>query len=188
MLIRYLGMGSIALLCGAALFQIVRPSVPRLLYNPSPSAPIGWYRVEPSRPVRRDELVAAFAPPEAAALAIERQYLPPDVPLIKTVWAVEGAQICHANRRVTAPDRPSLVVLTHDSLGRSLPSKDGCYVLAEGEVFLVSTDVQTSFDSRYFGPVAVSDLLGPVRYLGRWRRRAESLQERYDGDERAGHG
>ncbi|WP_371398739.1 S26 family signal peptidase [Algimonas porphyrae] len=188
MLIRYLGMGSVALLCGAALFQIVRPSVPRLLYNPSPSAPVGWYRVEPSRPVRRDELVAAFAPPEAAALAIERQYLPPDVPLIKTVWAVEGEQICHDSRRVRAPDRPSLVVLTRNSLGRSLPSKDGCYVLAEGEVFLVSTDVQTSFDSRYFGPVAVSDLLGPVRYLGRWRSRNARLQDRRETGEGAGHG
>ena len=188
MLIRYLGIGSVALLCGAALFQIVRPSVPRLLYNPSPSAPVGWYRVEPTRPVRRDALVAAFAPPEAAALAIERHYLPPDVPLIKTVWAIEGEQICHENQRVTAPDRPSLVVLSHDSLGRSLPSKDGCYVLAKGEIFLVSTDVQTSFDSRYFGPVAVSDLLGPVRYLGRWRSRAERLQGRRDEYARAGHG
>jgi hypothetical protein len=102
MLIRYLGIGSVALLCGAALFQIVRPSVP----------------------------------------------------IIKTVWAVEGEQICRQNQQVTASGRPPLVALSHDSLGRSLPSKDGCNVLAKGEVFLVSTDVQTSFDSRYFGPVA----------------------------------
>ena len=136
MLIRYLGIGSVALLCGAALFQIVRPSVP----------------------------------------------------IIKTVWAVEGEQICRQNQQVTASDRPPLVALSHDSLGRSLPSKDGCNVLAKGEVFLVSTDVQTSFDSRYFGPVAVSDLLGPVRYLGRWRGRDARLKDRRETGEGAGHG
>lgn len=180
MLIRWLAPAAVALLCGATLYQIVQPSVPRLLYNPSPSAPIGWYRLEVGKRIERGDLVAAYAPKAAADLAVERQYLPPDIPLIKTVWAVAGEQICHVGDEVRVIGRPPLSVLSHDSAGRILPSRRGCFVLGEDDVFLVSTDVQTSFDSRYFGPVAVSDLLGPVTYLGRWKGREERRK--------AGHG
>jgi type IV secretory pathway protease TraF len=104
--------------------------------------------------------------------------LPSNIPLIKTVWAVEGEQVCHSNGVVEVAHRPALVVLSHDSQGRSLPSQDGCYTLAKDEVFLVSTDVQTSFDSRYFGPVTVSDILGPLQYLGRFQRMSRGRAER----------
>jgi conjugative transfer signal peptidase TraF len=173
MIIRILAPLAIAALCGAALWQVVSPSVPKLLYNPSPSAPIGWYRLLADQAIVRGNLVAAFAPEEAQKLAAERHYLPPNIPLIKTIWAVTGEKICHLDGLVRVANRPPLVTLSHDSQGRPLPSRDGCYTLAKDEVFLVSTDVQTSFDSRYFGPVPVSDILGPVHYLGRFQRRAE---------------
>lgn len=173
MLIRVLAPAAIAILCGATLWQIVRPTVPRLLYNPSPSAPIGWYRLERDASVRRGDRVAVYVPEAVRILATERHYLPPNIPLIKTVWAVGGEEICHENGRVHATGRASLIVLTHDSRGRPLPLIDGCYTLPDGHVFLVSTDIPSSFDSRYFGPVPVSDVLGRVHYLGRWRSRAE---------------
>jgi conjugative transfer signal peptidase TraF len=173
MIIRILAPLAVATLCGATLWQIVRPSAPKILYNPSPSAPIGWYRLRPDQDFVRGDLVAAFAPEEAQKLAVERHYLPPNIPLIKTVWAVAGEEICHTKSVVQVTNRPALVVLARDSQGRPLPSRDGCYTLAEDEVFLVSTDVQTSFDSRYFGPVLVPDILGPVQYLGRFQRGSE---------------
>jgi len=180
MLIRVLGILSVATLCTASLVQIVRPSVPRLLYNPSSSAPVGWYKLSPNEYARRGDLVAALAPENGAVLAIEREYLPPNIPLIKTVWAVSGEQICHENGQVLVQGRPALVVLKHDVLGRHLPSRYGCYQLSKDEVFLVSTHVQTSFDSRYFGPVKRRNILGRVEYLGKFRGRSERL--------RAGHG
>jgi type IV secretory pathway protease TraF len=125
-------------------------------------------------------MVAAYAPTDVESLAIERQYIPSHIPLIKTVWAVGGEKICHMPSRLIVQNRPALVVLTHDSQGRKLPFRQGCYTLGDDELFLVSTDVQTSFDSRYFGPVPVSDLLGPVQYLGRFKGRGERI--------RAGHG
>ena len=184
MLIKVLAPAAVAILCGATLFQIARPSAPRLLYNTSASAPVGWYRLYADRPITRDQLVAAYAPRKANEIAIERQYLPSDIPLIKTVWAVGGERVCHAERVVSVAGRPPLVVLSHDSRGRALPSMDGCYKLSKDEVFLVSTDVQTSFDSRYFGPVLRTDVIGPVRYLGRPKSRAERLEEA----RKVGHG
>ena len=180
MLIRALGFVALVALCTASLVQIVRPSVPRFLYNPSPSAPIGWYRLRPDAYAHRGDLVAALAPESGAALALERDYLPPNIPLIKTVWAASGEQICHVDGQVLVQGRPALVVLKHDMLGRSLPSRSGCYELSKDEVFLISNDVQTSFDSRYFGPVKRENLLGRVEYLGKLRGRSERR--------RAGHG
>jgi len=171
---------AITALCAATLYQIVSPVTPRLIYNPSPSAPVGWYRLEPIRPLKKDDLVAAFAPSKAQNLAIERRYLPPDIPIIKTVWAVSGDEICHTDGQVFTGRRPPLLVLLHDSLGRKMPSLSGCYVIPDNEVFLVSSDVQTSFDSRYFGPVPVSNILGQVRYIGKFQWGRERR--------RAGHG
>lgn len=173
MLIRVLAPVAVVALCTASLMQIVRPTVPLVLYNPSPSAPIGWYLLRPDEVVKRDDLVAVQLPGEGAALAFERRYLPPNIPLIKTVWAVAGKEICHTNGQVLVEGRPPLIVLKHDALGRALPSRSGCYRLAKDEVFLASNDVQTSFDSRYFGPVKREFLLGRVKYLGRLKRRSE---------------
>lgn len=173
MLIRALGSVAVAALCTASLVQIVRPSVPRLLYNPSPSAPIGWYRLRPESYAHQGDLVAAFAPESGALLALERDYLPPNIPLIKTVWAVSGQQICHVDGQVLVQGRPAIIVLKHDVLGRALPSPSGCYVLSKDEVFLISNDVQTSFDGRYFGPVKRENLLGRIEYLGKFKGRSE---------------
>lgn len=180
MLIRVLGMLSVTTLCTASLIQIVRPTVPRLLYNPSPSAPVGWYRLWPDSDMSRSDLVATRLPESGAALVRERHYLPQNVPLIKTVWAVSGERVCHENGLVLVQGRPPLIVLKQDELGRALPSRSGCYELLKDEVFLISNDVQTSFDSRYFGPVDRELVLGRVKYLGRMNGRSERR--------RAGHG
>lgn len=47
-----------------------------------------------------------------------------------------------------------------------MPIWKGCIVLRSDEIFLVSTDVQTSFDSRYFGPVPLKNVLGTVEFVG----------------------
>jgi len=58
------------------------PPKPVLLYNPSQSAAIGWYRLQSKVPIERGSQVAAYAPEWARIMADERQYLPYDYPLI----------------------------------------------------------------------------------------------------------
>lgn len=153
-------------LCGATVWEMIVPPTPRLIYNESPSAPIGWYRIDPSGVPKRDVMVAAFAPAEARNLADERGYLPRSVPLLKTVWATGGEEVCRFGAKVETPNRPVLTAYRQDGLGRDLPRWDGCITLSETEVFLISTDVQTSFDSRYFGPVPLQNVLGTAEFLG----------------------
>ena len=145
--------------------QIIFPPKPVLLYNPSESAAVGWYRLKPDEPVVLGSQVAAYGPEWARKLADERGYLPYDYPLIKTVWAVHGDEVCYNNQSVSVPKRPDIPVLGQDVLGRDMPQKSGCIVLGSGEYMLLSPDVQTGFDSRYFGPVRAENILGVVEYL-----------------------
>ena len=145
--------------------QIIFPPKPVLLYNPSYSAHVGWYRLQPNEPVTLGAQVAAYAPEWARQLADERGYLPYDYPLIKTVWAVHGDEVCYNTQSVSVPKRPDIPVLGQDVLGRDMPQKSGCIVLELGEYLLISPDVQTGFDSRYFGPVRAENILGVVQYL-----------------------
>ena len=146
--------------------QMLFPPKPVLFYNPSYSAKVGWYKLQANEPIIAGSQVAAYAPDWARKLADERGYLPYDYPLIKMVWAVQGDEVCYINQSVRVPKQPVIAILGQDVLGRDMPQKSGCLVLKTGQYLLISPDVQTGFDSRYFGPVGSDNILGVVEYLG----------------------
>jgi len=166
MLMRAIPAIAVTAFCTASLWQVISPPQPKLIYNKTKSAPVGWYTVEPKRPLQRDDLVAAFAPQTARNFADTRGYLPSHIPLIKSVWAIGGERICFDGQSVRVPNRPDISVLRQDGLGRALPVIRGCFHLDADEVFLVSASIQNSWDSRYFGPVSNDLVIGPVRFLG----------------------
>jgi len=146
--------------------EIVFPPKPVLFYNPSSSAKVGWYKLSADEALKMGSIVAAYAPDWARRLADEREYLPYDYPLIKTVWAVPGDKVCYNKSSVSVPKRPDIAILGQDVLGRDMPVRSGCVVLKSGQYMLLSPDVQTGFDSRYFGPIRSENILVPVEYLG----------------------
>jgi len=146
--------------------QIIFPPKPVLLYNPSYSAKVGWYKLTTNSPPEFGSQVAAYAPEWARKMADERGYLPYDYPLIKTVWAVAGDEVCYHKSSVSVPKRSDIALQLRDALGRDMPVLSGCHVLKAGEYMLLSPDVRTGFDSRYFGPVGLENIVGRVEYLG----------------------
>ena len=142
--------------------------LPRLTYNPSDSVAVGWYRIDPfdprtaslPRPLSVDSIVLVPLPATAAALAAQRGYLPTRVPLLKRVGAVAPQHVCIVAGQVRIDGVPTAAALPADRLGRPLPSWPHCRPLAEGELFLLSVTNPASFDSRYFGPVSASVLIG----------------------------
>ena len=142
--------------------------LPRLTYNPSDSVAVGWYRIEPfdphtallSRPLSVDSIVLVPLPAEAAALAAQRGYLPTRIPLLKRVGAVAPQEVCIVGRSVRIDGVPVAAALPADRMGRPLPSWQQCRRLEPGELFLLSVTNPASFDSRYFGPVRASAVLG----------------------------
>uniref|UniRef100_UPI0027B9B3A6 S26 family signal peptidase n=1 Tax=Dokdonella sp. TaxID=2291710 RepID=UPI0027B9B3A6 len=160
--------------CGLAALawaSFVHP-FPRLIYNPSDSVPVGWYRVDPlhhqpgspPRPLppslRVGSIVLTTLPPDAAALAAQRGYLPARVPLLKRVGAVAPQEVCSSGGIVRIDGVPSAAVLLADRWGRPLPSWQQCRRLEPGELFLLSVTNPASFDGRYFGPVRASAVIG----------------------------
>jgi len=142
--------------------------LPRLVYNPSDSVAVGWYRVEPFNhhahslpsPLPVGSIVLTRLPPDAAALAAQRGYLPTHVPLLKRVGAVAPQHVCIVDGHVHIDGVPVAAVLSADRLGRPLPLWPQCRRLQSGELFLLSTTHPASFDSRYFGPISVSAVIG----------------------------
>ncbi|WP_373764730.1 S26 family signal peptidase [Delftia acidovorans] len=159
--------------CGLAALawaSFVHP-LPRLIYNPSDSVAVGWYRIDPfdprtaslPRPLSVDSIVLVPLPTTAAALAAQRGYLPVRVPLLKRVGAVAPQHVCVFDALVWIDGVPVAAVRPADRLGRPLPSWPQCRQLRPGELFLLSVTNPASFDSRYFGPVSASAVLGVAR-------------------------
>jgi type IV secretory pathway protease TraF len=92
--------------------------------------------------------------------------VPHEVHLLKRIAAVSGQRACAVPGAVRVAGR-TLPVEARDRRGTPLPAWRDCRTLRAGEVFLVG-DGAASFDSRYFGPVAVTQLEGVYRRVPSW--------------------
>ena len=163
-----LGSAAAVVLAALAWASFAKPW-PRLVYNPSDSVPVGWYRVEPlprqPNQLRVGSIVLVQLPAEAAALAAQRGYLPKQVPLLKRVGAVAPQRVCNIGPTLRIDGHTVATTLRADRLGRPLHGWPQCRRLRTGEVFLLSLTNSASFDSRYFGPVRSADVIGTAHPL-----------------------
>lgn len=135
-------------------------TTPRVIWNASASVPVGAYWLV-SNETARGDLVLVEPPPDARRLAAARGYLPERVRLVKRLAAVGGDLVCGDGVAVEINGARVAQRLASDSRGRPLPAWTGCRTLATDEVFLL-TEAPDSFDSRYFGPVRRSAVVGKL--------------------------
>lgn len=135
--------------------------------NLTSSEPLGLWRIEAfSRPVHAGDLVF-ICPPRTTVFqqALQRGYLRRGLcdggvaPLIKTVAALPGQQV-EITDQVNIDGQPieASTVRGKDGEGRELTPDPGG-IVPSGYLFLHSS-FASSYDSRYFGPVPDSRLLG----------------------------
>lgn len=153
--------------CAAVGLTILVPPTPRLVWNASASAPIGLYAVSPHAALSRGDMVVAWAPHDARALAARRHYLPANVPLVKRVRGVDGDRICARGAIVTVNGRAAAIRRARDAAGRPLPWWTGCTTLDRGALLLLN-DAAASFDGRYFGATRRTHVIGRATPL--WLR------------------
>jgi conjugative transfer signal peptidase TraF len=134
--------------------------LPRVIWNASASAPLGLYRIQPDRDPALGALVAVAPPEPLSRWMAGRGYLGDGVPLLKYVAAKAGQRACRIGRTVSVDARPIAIALGHDRLGRPLPVWQGCRTLAADELLLLNPEHPDSLDSRYFGPLSASTVLG----------------------------
>ncbi|CAN7670953.1 conjugative transfer signal peptidase TraF [Pararhizobium sp. LjRoot255] len=151
----------------AAILLVVTAFIGGYRLNLTPSEPLGLWRIVPlHRPAAVNDLVF-ICPPETAEMRVARArgYLrsgscPGGVaPLIKTVIAVAGQHVeIGASVNVDGREVSSSRLAQRDGKGRPLaPFMSG--VVPPGYVFLHSS-FPGSYDSRYFGPLPASGILG----------------------------
>ena len=155
-----------------AVALIVAPAVARqppllLIWNASPSVPVGMYLVTQASP-RVGDLVALRLPPVIAAFAARRGYLPTSAYLLKPIAAVAGDLVCRFGERVLVRGVLAGIAEDADADGNAMPTWQGCRVLQTGEVFVLA-DHPASFDSRYFGSLHTASIMGRAVLL--WSHR-----------------
>lgn len=157
-----------ALLIGAAAIAALSIAMavefaPRLIWNATPSAPIGLYLVKYKAPVIGD-YVLVNASGDAKKLIDERDYLPRDTPLVKCVAALSGAEICRENALIYVDGVHVADALAVDSSGRDMPVWSGCFTLQNDEFFLLNAH-EKSLDGRYFGATKAEQIVGVAQPL-----------------------
>ena len=151
----------------------------RFIWNASASVPIGLYRIVPGNHVKVTDLAVVMPPDGLAAFLDQRRYLPRGLPLIKRVLALAGTEVCRRGSAITAYGAIYGRALARDTRGRPLPDWQGCRTLRADEAFFMNWDSPDSFDSRYFGPLPVTMIVGraiPVWTTDRTDPAAESLR------------
>ncbi|MBL8544858.1 MAG: S26 family signal peptidase [Hyphomonadaceae bacterium] len=149
---------------GAALIAFALPAASdRLLYNHTPSVPVGFY-IRTNAPVTRGTYVTVRAADVAPEAARARDFEGRRDRFIKRIAAVAGDRVCAEGDVLTINDGPPMSRRTHDSTGAELRRWNGCRALAAHEVLLLG-DAEQSFDGRYWGPIdrnLIEGVWGPL--------------------------
>lgn len=145
---------------------------PIVIHNPSPSIPQGYY-VRSAQTPAPGQIIAFRIPAKGRPYAAA--HMPPLIRagIIKRIAAAAGDSVCTTARNGLAINgRHVAPIVQRDRFGRPLPHWIGCRPLVAGEYFVFSDRIPNSYDSRYYGPVQTSDIIGTFRPL--WVDRSNS--------------
>ena len=138
------------------------PQRPVILWNGTPSEPEGLYLLTSKAPAKGG-IIAFHVPPAAFPYADRRLGFLRTVPVLKTIAAAGGENVCLARGILSVDGRSRGGVARADFEGHVLPRWVECRALRRDEFFVFSDRVPNSFDSRYFGPVSRAEVVGVYR-------------------------
>ena len=93
---------------------------PALIWNASPSVPVGFFTVHPADHLEIADLVAVTPPETLAAFLAERGYLPRGVPMLKRVLGLPGQEVCRDGLTISVDGIEMGAALARDGAGRDL--------------------------------------------------------------------
>ena len=126
------------------------------IWNASNSVPI----IQTTTRLAVTELVAVQPPDLLAAFLDLNGYLPIGVPMLKRVLALPGQTVCRTGLQIAVDGVDVGDARERDGQNRPLPVWHGCRVIADGDVFVMNGQSADSLDSRYFGPLPASAVIG----------------------------
>jgi conjugative transfer signal peptidase TraF len=161
--------GRRALIAAASMAAIVTLALPtragsaQFVWNLSPSAPKGLYRIERGGWNVGDRVAVLPSPVLAADLAASG-ILRNGKLLIKQVAAATGDKVCRQHDVVSVNGNVVANAQAMGSDGAPLPSWQECVLLDDAQVFLLG-DTAESYDGRYFGITSAHDVIGQAVIL-----------------------
>jgi conjugative transfer signal peptidase TraF len=140
---------------------------PDLVINPTPSEPMGFYRVVSRKaPEYRRGMTVVFPVPTAfQTLVYGRRWLRRGVPFLKSIVALSGDRVCVFDNHFEVNGRSLGPVYSVDSSGSPMPRIRGCFVIGRDSFFPAGTYNPRSFDGRYIGAQPLAALRGEARPL-----------------------
>ncbi len=145
----------VAFFCGIRLTIQASNSMPKGLYlvfaNHEPAEHITYQRGE----------VVVFSPPSSILPFLKaRHWISKNDWMMKKVMGVPGDLVCLKEHIVWINGNPVGSVLDQDREHRALPQLKFCRKLSQDEYFAMSNYIEHSFDSRYFGVIPSSSIIG----------------------------
>lgn len=144
--------GSIAAVCSVF-------AQPLIIYNVTDSLPHGVYRVIKQQTYKRGDLIVFPIPEEVRSLVLERGWMKPDSYLIKPVAAINGDKVWITSGQVFVNGMSFGATKKQDRHGLPLPSFVFNETLSTGKISVLQRS-DDSFDSRYFGQIDESQIIG----------------------------
>lgn len=177
--------GSIAAFCSV----FVQPLI---IYNATDSLPHGFYRVIKQQTYKPGDVIVIPIPEQVRSLVIERGWLKPDNYLIKPLAAINGDNVWITSGQVFVNGKSFGAIKKQDKEGLPLPSLVFNDTLSPGKIAVLQRS-DDSFDSRYFGQIDESQIIG--RAVPIWvfyetdngnPQTMANMQERYVQNENCG--
>lgn len=134
-----------------------------IVYQSTDSMPKGWYVYTPVHfPLERNQIVVFKLTPYWQQYIVEHHWMVPDSLLMKPIVGIPGDKVCVYDHQVWINGQPDVLIVSDYAPGKPLPILNFCRELKPGEYFMMSHHIPRSFDSRYFGPIDQSQMVGLV--------------------------
>ena len=128
-----------------------------MTYQYSASMPIGLSVVVPVHHIQRHDIVIFRLTPAIRNGLLRQGWQSPPTILMKTVMAIPGDVVCKRDQAIWVNHQCIAPVIHQHFVDQPF-----CQVLPANYYLLMSTHHKNSFDSRYFGPVSIKQILGRV--------------------------
>ena len=139
----------------------------QIYLNVTDSVPVGLYLLSTNEGFEKNDLLLLRRPHDLESLAQNRPWLRTRTVFLKRLQGRAGDRFCATEQTFTLAER-TVPVAANDRDGEPLPHlPSGCQEVPEG-AFIVLGDNQSSFDSRYFGPVDESLVIGKAIPIFVW--------------------
>ena len=148
----------IALLAGLVLS--IKKSGYHLIYSPTPSMPIGFYFVMPTKKIKKMDIVEFTPPKDVLQFVRENRWVPKRGKIIKYVFALPGDKVCIKNDELWINNEKICKIHKYYDENKLLPQTKFCGKLKDDQYLLLSTKNERSFDGRYFGPIEKQKITG----------------------------